>query len=165
MNSEPVFIQRSTTRSDKHHSGDIHDPILKAIHDAQPFEESMSAATNRTVTSPETRFRDIFGNVIQMPDRSNPTRMRDERPLDTIRSFEYSCYGDERIRDEMETPRLGWTTRRNFQMPHFETNPYQQRSQQQENVISFSQPKTLAEPVSAQPEKKKKRGLFGRKKK
>ena len=39
--------------------------------------------------------KDVFGNDIAEPDRSNPTRSRHERPLDTIRSFEAAAYGKE----------------------------------------------------------------------
>lgn len=174
MNSEPVPIQRSNSQAYKEHHSDVHDPILSAVHEAQPFEESMTQSNHyRTVSSPDTHFRDIFGNPIAQPDRSNPTRPRDERPLDTIRSFEYSCTGDDRIRDEMETPRLGWGMRSGFQstagMPQFDSNPYQQ--QQNNNVISFDQntytrnePTPVAAAPAAAPQKKK-RGLFGRKKK
>ena len=37
--------------------------------------------------------RDIYGNDIPEPDRSNPTRSKHERPLDTIRQFEAAAYG------------------------------------------------------------------------
>ena len=39
--------------------------------------------------------KDMFGNDIAEPDRSNPTRSKHERPLDTIRSFELAAYGKE----------------------------------------------------------------------
>ncbi|KAH7326471.1 hypothetical protein B0I35DRAFT_136264 [Stachybotrys elegans] len=39
------------------------------------------------------QHRDSTGNVISEPDKSNPTRHRWERPLDTIRSFEAAIDG------------------------------------------------------------------------
>lgn len=172
--SQPVVVHRTSQSEQRQHdhikqsSKDIHDPILSAIHDAQPFEISTQGTT--VSLSPQDRFRDVFGNVITNPDRSNPCRPRDERPLDTIRSFEYSYTGDDRLRDEMETPRLGWTTRREFQaMPQFQDNPYA-AAQPTNNVISLSSESGLGQTDNSysrplpEPEKKKKRGLFGRKK-
>lgn len=141
-NDQSVLAPRSTgsaPREAKHiknPSNEVHDTILSAIRDAQPFEISNDGTA--VSTSPQGRTRDVFGNVINDPDRSNPSRPRDERPLDTIRSFEYSYTGDERLREEMETPRLGWTTRRDFQMiPRFDENPYAPQ-QPSGNVISLS---------------------------
>ena len=37
--------------------------------------------------------KDDEGNTINEPDRSNPTRYRFERPLDTIRSFNAAAEG------------------------------------------------------------------------
>lgn len=154
---------------------DVHDPVLTAIRDEEPFQMSAHGYSNGTSLSPEMHMRDIFGNPIDRPDRSNPSRPRNERPLDTIRAFEYACTGDERLRDEMETAKLGWATRSNFAaMPHFESNPYAMASSSAttSNMISFNSPQTgngdslggIAAP-QAPPQKKKKRGFFGRKKK
>ncbi|KAF2403800.1 hypothetical protein EJ06DRAFT_527400 [Trichodelitschia bisporula] len=41
-------------------------------------------------------YTDMYGNIITNPDPSNPTRRRDERPLETIRSFEAAIDGDYR---------------------------------------------------------------------
>ncbi|ANB13581.1 hypothetical protein AWJ20_1878 [Sugiyamaella lignohabitans] len=169
---QPIVAGGKTmVHSKKLSNQDIHDPILTAIHSEQPFEVSTNDP-NTVRMSPEGAFRDIFGNTIHDPDRSNPSRPRNERPLDTIRSFEYACTGDERLRDEMETARLGWSTRRDFStMPRFDTNPYAAPSSSG-NVINFgdgsSKPETsiYTRPLAADTteKKKKKRGLFGRKK-
>lgn len=147
-------------------SYDVHDPVLTALRDEEPFQ--MSSNTHyRTPSSIPTDMtnRDIFGNHIDRPDRSNPGRPRNERPLDTIRAFEYACTGDERLREQMETPRLGWNTRSTF-MPRFETNPYAASSPVATSTGGIAGAnevfKTYVAPV---PEKKAKRGLFGRKKK
>jgi hypothetical protein len=162
---EPVFISRQHNK--KMSTADIHDPILTAIRAEQPFEVSNDPATVQL--SPQGRHRDIFGNLITDADRSNPTRPRNERPLDTIRSFEYACTGDERLREEMETPRLGWSTRQLSSMPRFESNPYAPvASSSSNNVISFTGAKTndsYVTSVSKDDNKKKKRGFFSRKKK
>lgn len=156
---------------------DVHDPILTAIRDDEPFQMSANTRSNAMALSPEMQVRDVFGNPIQNPDRSNPTRPRNERPLDTIRAFEYACTGDERLRDEMETPRLGWNTRSTYPggiLPRFDSNPYAVASPPPpSNMISFNssgdsaggfQSNSFATTPAA-PEKKKKRGLFGRRKK
>lgn len=163
-----VAIQRSSQLPTKEHHSDIHDPVLSAIRDAQPFEELADTRNVHSSVSPESRYRDMFGNVISNPDHSNPTRQRNERPLDTIRAFEYACTGDEGIREEMETPRLGWTVRSN-PTPQFTSNPY--ANTDNGNVISFGNSSGggdnqgyVRPQAQAQPEKKKK-GLFGRKKK
>ncbi|ODQ63283.1 hypothetical protein NADFUDRAFT_5405, partial [Nadsonia fulvescens var. elongata DSM 6958] len=94
-------------------SSQLHDPVLSAVTQEQPFQNMGHQATS-SVSNINPNLRDIFGSHIPYADYNNPTRARDERPLDTIRSFEYSCTGDERVRDEIETPRLGWQVRENF---------------------------------------------------
>lgn len=163
---------------------DVHDPILTAIRDEEPFQASNHHGAQQHVgtLSPDMHLRDVFGNPIDKPDLSNPSRPRNERPLDTIRAFEYACTGDERLRDEMETPRLGWTTRNGFpggghyayggrhgsmsaMMPKFETNLYAQASSApaSSNVITFDSPNNTSSTAVDEPvKKKKKRGLFGR---
>lgn len=155
---------------------DVQDPVLTAIRDEEPFQ--MSA--NRTVMngdaeatiSPDMNTRDHFGQPISRPDRSNPSRSRNERPLDTIRTFEYACTGDERLRDEMETARFGWATRPNFAVPRFDSNPYAAAQSSAPDMVMFGnsdgssagqqeQFKTYVPPK----QEKKKRGIFGRKKK
>lgn len=155
-------------------TSNLNDPILKAVHERQPFEESANTHLTEAIT-PSGALRDVFGNPITNPDLSNPARSREERPLDTIRSFEYSTTGDERIRDTMESQRLGFRTRQDFDpMPRFETNPYSN------NVISFGDPNANPEgednvqqseyflagsgPGESEQKKKKKKGLFGKKK-
>ena len=87
-----------------------------AIQEEQPFQ--LAAATNVRISEDSSDRRnsvdsrnkhprnsmassysehlnsstDWFHNPIQEPDRNNPTRSRSERPLDTIRSFEYAVY-------------------------------------------------------------------------
>ncbi|KAK9455383.1 hypothetical protein V1511DRAFT_511202 [Dipodascopsis uninucleata] len=94
----------------KQSTGDIADPILTAVREEQPFE--VSAHRGGATVSPDMQLRDMFGEVITNPDRSNPTRNRNERPLDTIRAFQYAATGDRRIKETLFRERLGWEDRR-----------------------------------------------------
>jgi hypothetical protein len=63
------------------------DPTL-AMSEAEP--SAVAAMKTESFFQPlrSLQHKDNFGNVIAEPDKSNPTRHRWERPLDTIRSFE-----------------------------------------------------------------------------
>ncbi|KAJ6130948.1 hypothetical protein N7523_001408 [Penicillium sp. IBT 18751x] len=87
----------AASRSSSERTGSIHsqespkilqtkaDPNL-ALHEAQP---SMNPVADRNVFSLRSiQHKDRSGQIISDPDRSNPTRARLERPLDTIRSFQ-----------------------------------------------------------------------------
>ncbi|RKF72474.1 hypothetical protein GcC1_094013 [Golovinomyces cichoracearum] len=67
------------------------DPSMAMIE----VEPSTAACNTKTTLAPirAIQHRDKFGNPIVEPDRSNPTRSRWERPLDTIRSFEAAVDG------------------------------------------------------------------------
>ncbi|KAL2064938.1 hypothetical protein VTL71DRAFT_4078 [Oculimacula yallundae] len=67
------------------------DPQM-ALNEAEPSmvaREKASLAPIRAI-----QHRDNQGNPISDPDRSNPTRSRWERPLDTIRAFEAAIDGN-----------------------------------------------------------------------
>lgn len=67
------------------------DPTL-AMNEAEPSE--VAAAVGSSLAPLRSiQHRDHLGNPIADPDRSNPTRSRWERPLDTIRSFEAAIDG------------------------------------------------------------------------
>ncbi|KAJ4401519.1 hypothetical protein N0V85_005503 [Neurospora sp. IMI 360204] len=67
------------------------DPTL-AMNEAEPSE--VAAHVKSSLASLRNmQHKDAFGNPISDPDRSNPTRSRWERPLDTIRSFEAAIDG------------------------------------------------------------------------
>lgn len=99
-------ITKDDERAYKVRTGSVHDPILQAVNEAQPFEEAaldqqLEGNSNSSLTRQSYNmmasnggFYDVFGKPIHQPDISNPTRARDERPLDTIRGFEYSITGD-----------------------------------------------------------------------
>ncbi|CAI4063058.1 uncharacterized protein SKDI_07G5210 [Saccharomyces kudriavzevii IFO 1802] len=105
-------------------------PILEAVQEAQPFEEATFSnfQKNHPLTENSTcnayaiydtdgnlkPMKDTFGRDITTPDISNPTRPRDERPIDTIRGFEYSITKDPRWLQELETSQLGFKARPGF---------------------------------------------------
>ena len=96
----------------KTRSQNLHDPILDAMNEAQPFEDSNMHNRNSSIGN--GILTDIFGAKIINPDISNPTRSRDERPLDTIRSFEYSITGDPIYHEQLESHMIGWRTRDDY---------------------------------------------------
>jgi hypothetical protein len=96
----------------KTRSQNLHDPILNAVNEAQPFEEMNMH--NRSSSIGNGVLTDIFGVQIVNPDVSNPSRSRDERPLDTIRGFEYSITGDPIYHEQLESHIIGWRVRDDF---------------------------------------------------
>ncbi|KAK4218195.1 hypothetical protein QBC37DRAFT_7461 [Rhypophila decipiens] len=88
------------------------DPTM-AMNEQEPSEIAANSKTS-LASLRAMQHKDAFGNPIAEPDRSNPTRSRWERPLDTIRSFEAAIdgnYGNRKsyIRPESEAP---WNSRR-----------------------------------------------------
>lgn len=154
-------------------SSEMHDPILKAVQEEQPFQQANDH--HGASMTPSGRLRDIYGNIVDNADLSNPARQREERPLDTIRSFEFQTTGDERLKDTYETGNLGFRPRDNFSsMPHYESNPYAN----DQGIISFGDPNVAIEedrkkeiyfppppPPGSGTKKKKKGGAFWKKKK
>lgn len=96
----------------KTRSQNLHDPILNAVNGAQPFEEANVHQRNSSIG--DGLLNDIFGAKIVNPDISNPTRSRDERPLDTIRAFEYAITGDPIYHEQLESNIIGWRVRDDF---------------------------------------------------
>ena len=172
----------------KMHTANVHDPILSAVQEAQPFEQAVKRVDDDDPSGRRPSYlsqnshdlKDIFCQPINQTDMSNPTRSRNERPLDTIRGFEYAITGDVSFRDQLETNRLGWGFHEDF--PYYNLNGQNNNNNNnaQEGVgNSFSRPVINfdEQPVyqagnysasSLQADqnntKKKKRGLFGRKK-
>lgn len=162
-------------RHEKMQTSNMHDPILSAVNEAQPFEQAADHTNVRRpsyLSQDSAEMKDIFGQPIRQADMSNPTRARNERPMDTIRGFEYAITGDYAYRDQLETQRLGWGFHEDF--PYY--NMGGQREQNsglgyERPVINFDeQPMYQKANYSAtslkedKTNKKKKKGLFGRKK-
>lgn len=178
----PQYIPQPGSHQDvKMDSSNIHDPILTAVNEAQPFEEAnQSYGNNRRpsyLSHDSSDLKDIFGQRISNADMLNPTRNRNERPLDTIRAFEYAITGDLTYREQLESERLGWGFHEDFS--YYNLNGQEDTPGSQQNpaysrpVASFSggdQPIYQAGNYSASSlnpdkRKKKKKGMFGRKKK
>ncbi|KAK6332823.1 hypothetical protein TWF696_002845 [Orbilia brochopaga] len=62
----------------------------RAITEEEPWAIAQQAGKGIS----QLRHKDQYGNEITDPDRSNPTRHRMERPLETIRSFDRAIYND-----------------------------------------------------------------------
>ncbi|EIF46758.1 ymr295c-like protein [Brettanomyces bruxellensis AWRI1499] len=167
-----VKLTRDDEKRLKTRSENVADPILNAVNEAQPFEEAAyDHKRNSSSLNGEGNMNDVFGNPISNPDVSNPARSRDERPLDTIRAFEYSITGDTVYKQQLETPQLGWRVRDDF--PLYTDNPYAQGSDAQaQKYDEYGRPVYSNNPgmsvqqgvYKRQPkkqEKKKKRGFLG----
>ncbi|KAK6455279.1 uncharacterized protein RJT20DRAFT_1120 [Scheffersomyces xylosifermentans] len=163
----------------KMHSVNVHDPILTAVHEAQPFEQAADRSYNNRrpsyLSQDSNDLKDIFGNPISQSDMSNPTRARNERPLDTIRGFEYAITGEVGYRDQLESQRLGWGFHEDFPFYNLQNGSNGEHANASGRpVINFNnnveQPVYQAGNYSATSlkhdgkKKKKKGGLFGRKK-
>ncbi|KAG6005794.1 hypothetical protein E4U21_007627 [Claviceps maximensis] len=68
------------------------DPTL-AMNEAEPSMVAAMKPDNVKASIRSMQHRDPWGNPIADPDKSNPTRNRWERPLETIRSFEAAIDG------------------------------------------------------------------------
>ncbi|KAI1465723.1 uncharacterized protein F4812DRAFT_466166 [Daldinia caldariorum] len=68
------------------------DPTL-AMTELEPAMEAQAKGGVHAASLRSFQHKDIYGNLITDPDRSNPTRSRLERPLDTIRAFEAAIDG------------------------------------------------------------------------
>lgn len=189
-----IFRSKSSKKDDSHEgevrfskqdfdsykmtTNNMHDPILSAVNEAQPFEQAAQHDAQRRpsyLSQESAELKDIFGNNIRQADISNPTRSRNERPLDTIRTFEYAITGDPTYKDQMETQRLGWGFHEDFSYHNMGARDANTTGtgEFERPVINFGAsddqgvyqaPNYSA--TSLQPEaKKKKKGLFGRKKK
>ncbi|QID85317.1 hypothetical protein GRS66_007888 [Saccharomyces pastorianus] len=126
-------------------------PILEAVQEAQPFEEATfsnfqnkhpltenSTCNAYTVYDANGKLKpikDTFGKDIAIPDMSNPTRPRDERPMDTIRGFEYSITKDPRWLQELETSKLGFKVRSGFSAINRDSQASVNLPQLEEKVI------------------------------
>lgn len=172
----------------KMHTANVHDPILTAVNEAQPFEQAAERNIGRKpsyLSQDSNDLKDIFGQGISQSDMSNPTRARNERPLDTIRGFEYAITGDLSYKDQLETNRLGWGFHEDFS--HHNLIPGQAGVRGEGmmgssgNGQDFSRPtinfddqpmysgqnysaSSLKNKGDGNNNKKKKKGLFGRKK-
>ncbi|KAF9879794.1 hypothetical protein CkaCkLH20_02605 [Colletotrichum karsti] len=88
------------------------DPTV-AMSEAEP--SAVQAMTKSSLAPLRSiQHKDGLGNPIAEPDRSNPTRSRWERPLDTIRSFEAAIDGGYRDRDRHTESIATWNRRSSY---------------------------------------------------
>lgn len=153
--------------------------LLQAVNEAQPFEQvnlntagHFEGRRQSYLLEELGNIKDIFGQQITQGDMSNPTRSRNERPLDTIRAFEYAITGDISYRDQLETQRLGWGFHEDFPFNNFQRQALHQGFERPMANFSgaeaqgiYQAPNYSASSLKPGAQKqKKKRGLFGRKK-
>ncbi|TRX97757.1 hypothetical protein FHL15_001512 [Xylaria flabelliformis] len=90
------------------------DPRM-ALNEREPAMEAQTVSERPALRA--IQHRDPQGNLIADPDRSNPTRSRWERPLDTIRGFEAAIDGGYNrkslYRPETESV-AGWNRRSSY---------------------------------------------------
>ncbi|OAA80006.1 hypothetical protein LEL_03492 [Akanthomyces lecanii RCEF 1005] len=103
------------------------DPLV-AMYEAEPSMVAAMQADNSTASLRSFQHKDVQGNPIADPDRSNPTRSRWERPLDTIRSFEAAINGGYQRRSSVHRDDASnWNRRTSvstFQQPRFPQDSY-----------------------------------------
>lgn len=158
-------------------AGDNSFRTLDAVKELQPFEEATSHNRRTSYLSQENDAKqDIYGNRISMPDMLNPLRNRDERPLDTIRGFEYLKQSDPLLREPMVPipqldTHLGWNFHDDFSHQNYlgRSMPEPRRNYSQPEHRYNSTPGNSYQPVGTsannkEEKKKKKKGLFGRSK-
>ncbi|OTB02338.1 hypothetical protein M426DRAFT_13639 [Hypoxylon sp. CI-4A] len=93
-NSHPHKADLHETTAEKE-SRRLHgktDPTL-ALTESEPAMEAQRQGGMNSAPLRSFQHKDVYGNPITDPDRSNPTRSRMERPLDTIRAFEAAIDG------------------------------------------------------------------------
>lgn len=130
-----VEYETHNSRDYKMHTANVHDPILTAVNEAQPFEQAAERNLGRKpsyLSQDSADLKDIFGQSITQGDMSNPTRARNERPLDTIRGFEYAITGDLSYKDQLESNRLGWGFHEDF--THYNLVPGQHSNRSGQGV-------------------------------
>ncbi|ODV78215.1 uncharacterized protein CANTADRAFT_23311 [Suhomyces tanzawaensis NRRL Y-17324] len=176
---EILPFEKEHAQEYKMSSNNYENRLLQAVNEAQPFEQAHDhTKDNRRpsyLSQESNNLKDIFGNTIAQGDISNPTRSRNERPLDTIRSFEYAITGDLTYRDQLESHRLGWGFHEDF--PYYNLVSGQEQYPQRgaagagldRPVANFGEQAVYQannySASSLKPEGKKKKGMFGRKKK
>ncbi|KIW83476.1 hypothetical protein AYO21_04796 [Fonsecaea monophora] len=123
-NSSTGKIDLTETSRDKKRLNTKADPS-KAITEATPVEQAQEASTVDDLR--KMLHKDNEGNVITDPDRSNPTRHRLERPLDTIRAFNAAAEGTTSRRTSMNSrpgSQVGWNGDMNRRTSYYSNNGY-----------------------------------------
>ncbi|KAI1356758.1 hypothetical protein F5Y01DRAFT_309301 [Xylaria sp. FL0043] len=85
-----VNLTETSAEKEAHRLHGKADPRM-ALNEREPAMEAQTVSDRPALRA--MQHKDVHGNPITDPDRSNPTRSRWERPLDTIRSFEAAIDG------------------------------------------------------------------------
>ncbi|KAH0562280.1 hypothetical protein GP486_003025 [Trichoglossum hirsutum] len=141
----PKADLRETTRDKQRTRFGITQDPTRAISEDEPFAVSQRNANDLRALP----HKDQYGNLIVEPDRSNPTRPRWERPLDTIRSFEAAIDNEYRRKsygraDSYENTNGGGYSRRSS---YYAPSNYSNTRGLQDSGYYGSRP-TLAQPES-----------------
>ncbi|OAL25090.1 hypothetical protein AYO22_04967 [Fonsecaea multimorphosa] len=123
-NSSTGKIDLTETSRDKKRLNTKADPS-RAITEATPVEQAQEASTVDDLRT--MLHKDSEGNVITDPDRSNPTRHRLERPLDTIRAFNAAAEGTTSRRASMNSrpgSQVGWNGDMSRRTSYYSNNGY-----------------------------------------
>ncbi|KAI4141509.1 MAG: hypothetical protein LQ340_007623 [Diploschistes diacapsis] len=121
-----------------------------AVGELEPVAQALQEPTMQSNLR-GMAFNDQFGNPITDPDRSNPTRPRLERPLDTIRSFEAAIDGsyNQRRMSRVTEPTSPAQSRPSSYYPGVNNN-YAQRfpgeGSHHGNRMAHSRPESLVDP-------------------
>lgn len=104
---EEKKLELTETARDKRRLEGKSDPT-KALREREPAAVALEDSNLENIRS--LQHKDKEGNYIVDPDRSNPTRPRMERPLDTIRSFNAAAEGtsSRRTSYQRQSSQVGW---------------------------------------------------------
>ncbi|CAM1507268.1 Fc.00g069090.m01.CDS01 [Cosmosporella sp. VM-42] len=118
------FLHESSAEKEAKRLHSKADPTL-AISEAEPSAVAAMMTQSSIAPLRSIQHKDTFGNAIADPDKSNPTRNRWERPLDTIRSFEAAIDGGY---SQTDTASVAGFSKRNSvytpQQPRFANDSY-----------------------------------------
>lgn len=122
-------IELTESAQDKKRLNTKADPS-KALNEATPAEQAQEQPTVEDLRL--IMHKDADGNVITDPDRSNPTRSRMERPLDTIRAFNAAAEGTSSRRSSFNNrppSQVGWNNDMNRRGSYYSNNGYSPQRQ------------------------------------
>jgi hypothetical protein len=123
-NSSANKLELTESSKDKKRLNTKADPS-RAMNEATPVEQAQEESTVEDLR--KIMHKDNDGNVITDPDRSNPTRHRMERPLDTIRAFHAAAEGTSTRRSSYTSrpgSQIGWNGDMNRRASYYSQNGY-----------------------------------------
>ncbi|KAI0966797.1 hypothetical protein F4678DRAFT_483682 [Xylaria arbuscula] len=131
-----VNLTETSAEKEAHRLHGKADPRM-ALNEREPAMEAQTVSDRPALRS--IQHRDLNGNPITDPDRSNPTRSRWERPLDTIRSFEAAIdggYNRQSIYKPDTESLAGWNRRSSYYGSEQQRGPPPRRDNKSHTVRS-----------------------------